>query len=98
MRGAGDVALVAPIGRVAAATTERLVWRAVPGAPVVQFEVEVLDAAGALLYSTATADTAVSLPAGTLRVGQDYRWRVTATRADGTRLRSAAEAFRVDGP
>ncbi len=90
------VTLVAPIGTVPAAAAERLVWRAVPGAT--SFEIEVIDANGSVVFGAGTPDTATTVPAGTLRYGAEYRWRVTAVLTDGSRRQSAAELLVVRRP
>jgi hypothetical protein len=91
MRGGEErVTLVAPIGTVAPPAAERLVWRAVSGAT---FEIEVLDGNGAVAFRATTEDTTTLLPVTALQRGIEYRWRVTAVLADGSRRRSAAESL-----
>lgn len=96
-RGGDDrVMLVAPIGTVPPAAAERLVWHAVPGAT--SFEVEVLDGSGTVVFGAGTPDTTATVPDGTLLPGVEYRWRVTAVLANGSRRPSAAEPLVVSRP
>ena len=96
-RGGDDrVTLVAPIGTVPPAAAERLVWHAVPGAT--SFEVEVIDGNGTVVFGAGTPDTTATVPEGTLRLGVEYRWRVTAVLANGSRRPSAAEPLVVSRP
>ncbi len=93
---AASVRLVAPLGDVTPDAARALRWRAVSGAT--QYEAELLDTAGAVVFAGRTADTVLALPATTsLRVGSAYQWRITALLADGRRLRSRAESLRVAG-
>jgi len=97
LRGGDDrVTLVAPIGTVPAAAAERLVWRAVPGAT--SFEIEVIDGGGAVVFGAGTPDTTATVPSGTLRLGVEYRWRVTAVLTNGTRRPSAAAPLVISRP
>lgn len=95
VRGPGAaVTLVAPRGPVTAEAARRLEWRAVAGAAL--YEVELLDAAGAVVYEGRTTDTVVALPFTTLlQTGTAYHWRVTALLQDGRREASRAESLRV---
>lgn len=96
-RGGGDdrVMVVAPVGTVPAAAAARLVWRGIPDAT---FEVEVLDAAGAVVFRATTADSTTAIPAGALARGTAYHWRVSALLPNGTRLRSAAVPLTITRP
>lgn len=94
--GAEQVTLVAPRGTVPAAAAGSLVWRAVARAQA--YDVEILDPAGSPALAGSTTDTTLAVPAGTLRFGVEYRWRVTAVLPDGTRRHSAAELLRVRTP
>lgn len=98
-RGSGDrLTLVMPAGAVGREQASRLVWRAVPRA--VRYDVEIVAAAGALVFSRAVAapDTAVALSDVALTAGVEYRWRVTAQLDDGGRASSTALAFSLRGP
>ena len=96
-RGGGDdrVMLVTPVGTVPPAAAERLVWRGIPDAT---FDVEVVDAAGAVVFSTTTADSTTTIPANALGSGTAYHWRVSALLPNGTRLRSAAVPLTITRP
>ena len=94
--GAGAVVLVAPAGNVSRDVAGRLVWRGVPGA--VRYDVEVIEPSGALVYGAVVTDTATLVPQTSLKPGAEYRWRVTAELANGTRVSSSAQAFRVRAP
>lgn len=94
MRGEADgVVLVTPVGTVPAAAAGRLVWRAAPGEP--SYDVEVLDPAGAAVWTLTTVDTSATMPAGVLRREVEYRWRVTAILPTGGRRASPAASLRV---
>jgi len=93
MRGEGSpVTLVAPSGSVAAEPPPLFVWRRVEGA--VRYEIEVLGADAALVATHTARDTMLQVRDG-LRAGASYRWRVTAVRADGTRLESLLGRFEL---
>ncbi len=67
--------LMSPVGIVAGAETLR--WTAVAGAD--QYRVTLFDAAGAVVYETQTADSAVVLPNSVSLVpGPSYLWKVEA--------------------
>ena len=54
----------------------------------------VTDSAGAQVYSAATSDTVVVLPATVhLQAGAHYHWYVDALRSDGTSVNSVSSEF-----
>lgn len=69
-------------------------WHAIPG--VATYNVFVTDSAGALVYSTKTADTLIT-PAATLRLspGSQYYWYVDALRSDGSSISSPPISFSI---
>lgn len=89
-----EVALVAPIGEMPAGTRAVLTWHPLLGAR--QYEVELADASGHVLFSQTTRDTAATVPerAGTVP-GVEYAWWVQAVLADGTAPRSRTARFRL---
>ena len=93
MRGADALELVAPDESPAPSDTLRFVWRAVPGA--VRYDLEILDAAGAVAHSARAADTAYAVAAASLPRGADLQWMVRAERGDGTEVLSPARRLRT---
>lgn len=94
-RGAGDdVTLVAPATRPAVGdNAANFVWRAVPGA--IDYEFELLDAAGEPLHQSTTSDTVMAWPAEVaLLPGIEYRWLVRARTPEGQRS-SPARQLRI---
>lgn len=77
------VRLLAPGPEAAAGSPLILTWSAVPAAR--RYEVEILDAAGAAVFSRGTADTTVLVPPGTLEPDASYRWWVRVAALDGIR-------------
>jgi hypothetical protein len=99
MRGTGSaIQLIQPGDRAAVSPNGlALVWFASPRA--VRYDVEILDPAGTPVLVTTTSDTLTQVPATTNLVpGRDYRWRITALLADGSRLNSKAQLFQVKQP
>jgi hypothetical protein len=94
-RGAPDsVTLLAPAAGTAAGATVRFVWHSVPGAR--RYDLEVMDAGGAVVYATTTADTVVTVrDTARLRPATDYRWWVRATDDAGAQRASAVRRLRV---
>ena len=85
------VTLVAPVGQVAAGAAGLLfVWHPVPGAT--RYQVEVMGPDDELVATATVRDTVMAQPDG-LQAGIGYRWRVTALRADGTRVDSPVVRF-----
>lgn len=91
MRGDTDsVQLASPGASARSGSATRLAWHAVPMAA--SYALEVTDDQGTVVSSTAGTDTTavIELPAGSLR------WSVTATREDGTTLRSELRPLVVE--
>jgi len=73
---------------VTAGDGARLTWRSVPGAT--RYHVEVLDAAGDVVFAAGTPDTTLALPDSVRpRASAPYEWSVRARTADGGTRRSA---------
>ncbi len=87
------VTLVAPPDEMQTGAPIAFVWRPIPDA--FRYEIEVLDAAGNVAYAETTSDTVVTLPAGRLAAGSDYRWMVRATTGAGDQLVSAIRRLRI---
>jgi hypothetical protein len=69
------------------------VWRPVRDA--LEYELQLVDAGGALVFRTVTTDSTAALPDSvTLAPGTEYRWMVMAQLRDGRRLESRAEVVR----
>jgi hypothetical protein len=91
--GHGAVELVQPGREARAGDAVLFSWRAMPGAS--RYELELLDAGGGVVASTATTDTTASpAAAGALPPG-DYRWWVRAITSDARSLRSALRPLRL---
>jgi hypothetical protein len=86
--GAGDIAVTAPAGRVAAGAPITFAWRAVPGAS--RYVLEVQRADGSVVLADTTADTTATVadPAR-LKPDSAYRWWVREV-TDGSEPRSSA--------
>jgi hypothetical protein len=92
--GRRAIELVAPVGPVAPGATPSLVWRRVPGAS--SYKVEIVSDRAAVVVRSGTSDTMLVWPS--LPRGQTYRWRVSATQADGTVRRSPFTDLVVSPP
>jgi hypothetical protein len=90
---ASAVTLVHPWPEAAAGDPLAFVWRPVPG--VRRYELEVLDAGGAVAVSAATSDTTAAPPAARALPPGDYRWWVRATTSDARTFRSALRPLRL---
>lgn len=95
-RGGADAAvlLVAPTQGDVIDFPARFTWRTVAGAR--NYELEILDAGGNVVFDAETADT-VHVVAATalLRPGRDYQWWVGVRGADSRLRRSAPTGFRI---
>lgn len=93
----GDVRvqLVSPAIDAAVGSSVELTWRAV--ADVDRYDVEVLDAADAIVAMTATVDTTWIVDRD-LTAGPAYRWRVTAVSLSGGQIASPIQSFTVRTP
>ena len=88
------VMLLAPAAEIAAGDPVVFAWRPVAGAT--RYELELLDDAGNVAFSTATADTTAALPVARRLVrGTEYRWGVRVVDALGSQRASAMRALRV---
>lgn len=93
-RGDGDaVSLIRPGLEAVEGDSLAFAWHPVPGAR--RYELELLDAAGAVAASAATGDTTTALtPSPSLPPG-DYRWWVRARTSDARTLRSSLRPLRL---
>ena len=95
MRGAVDV--VVPIAPPDGAQTDRspaFAWHPAPS--VERYVFELLDGAGAPIFTMTTADTVVALPTDvTLRPGAAYRWIVRGLDAAGQPRGEVVRRLRV---
>jgi hypothetical protein len=88
------VTLLAPAAELAAGDPVLFVWRPVAGAT--RYELELVDDAGNVAFSTTTADTTATLPAARRLVpGAEYRWAVRVVDPLGSQRASAMRALRV---
>lgn len=88
------VTLVAPEPDQLLAGTPTFVWHEVDGA--LEYELELLDRAGNLLFASTTRDTVLRLPASaSLDAGGLYSWWVRARLPDGEFLRSELRPLRT---
>jgi hypothetical protein len=90
---AGAVTLLAPVDAAGPRAPITFAWRPVPGAT--RYELEVLDAAGAVALGATTVDTVVVARAGRLAPGGAYRWWVRARDAAGAQRASEMRPLRV---
>lgn len=73
------------------------VWQRVPNA--VDYRIEVVDSSGTVVFEEQVTDTtSVGGMGKNFRVGQPYRWSVTALTSDGASLRSPVRAFSLYAP
>lgn len=87
LRGGADaVTLLAPPTEVDATQPLAFAWRPVAGA--LRYNLEVLDSAGAVIFSRTTTDTVVA-PTLSLTARAEYRWLVRAITAGGERTSPA---------
>jgi hypothetical protein len=96
MRGAGDgLTVVAPLEGAAVHQREPFTWHAVSDAS--SYTLEVVSQQGDPVYLLSTADTTVVLP-DSVRTppGASWRWWVTATRSDGTEVRSSTRVLHAN--
>ena len=93
-RGTSAVTLLAPPTEARSDGGIAFVWRPVAGA--VRYELEVVDSAGAVAFSTSTPDTTATLP-NAIRLAPDaeYRWWVRASDATGAQRASEMRRLRV---
>jgi hypothetical protein len=82
---------LAPLGIVA--PPESFTWEPVPGA--VRYRLELLDAAGEIVGSAATAETRVTWPGERPRLPGRYYWRVVAELERGGTSSSELEDFEI---
>jgi len=88
----GRIGIVEPADGQTLSPTRAVSWRSV-GADA-SYSLTVQDGAGAVLWTKATTDTAVVLPATVqLKSGEKYFWSVDALLSDGTSSRSGAHPF-----
>lgn len=90
--GSGLPTLIAPTADGVTSGPIGFLWHAAPGA--LTYTIEVAASDGALLFTTATPDTAIRAPAGAIAPGQ-HRWWVRVKLDDGSERRSDAQVLRV---
>jgi anti-sigma factor RsiW len=90
--GPGNLVLLAPPTEVAAGQPVRFAWRPVPSAR--RYQLEVLDANGAAVFSELTGDTTLTWPADRLQPGSTYRWWVRDV-TPGAELSSPLRSLRL---
>ena len=85
------IVLVAPApGAALVAGKMQLVWRALSDSAF--YHVVIKDATGDPVWTGETADTVLNVPAGVLRAGEQYVWRVDGQRPDDRTSISSVEA------
>ena len=89
----GAIVLVQPGAEMPAGQSLTFAWRPVPGAS--RYELELLDAGGAVAASAATSDTSATPDAAHTLPPGEYRWWVRATTSDARTLRSALRPLRL---
>jgi hypothetical protein len=90
--GAHQLDLLTPPSEVAPGQPITFSWRTVPSAQ--RYQLEVLDATGAAIFSEFTPDTSLIWSADRLRPGASYRWWVRDV-TPGAELNSAVRPLRV---
>jgi hypothetical protein len=94
-RGTGSaVAVLAPPRDIVAGGQVTFAWKAVPAAR--EYQLEVLDERGAVVFATRTAETSATLPDRVrLTPGASYRWWVRAMLGSGEPLSSDVRDLRI---
>ena len=88
------IAIASPADNASLAPRPALIWRA--AGPNTMYLLTVQDSTGNVLWTTTTADTAVTLPSSVpLRTGARYFWSVDARLGDGRSTRTGAHAFSI---
>lgn len=89
---ADAVTIIAPVEGLVDAEVPRFVWHAAGDG--VQFTLTLTDVAGSVVWTTATQDTATTLPASVrLARGREYFWYVDALLASGETATSGVQRF-----
>ncbi len=91
--GSTEIILVGPPLEVRGGTPLTFVWRTMPGA--IRYELEVLNAAGAVVHAATSSDTVVTMAGDRLTTGREYRWWVRATTGAGPQRASEMRRLRV---
>jgi hypothetical protein len=93
-RGEVDaIVLMQPDREAVAGDSLTFTWHAVPGAT--RYELELLDAGGAVAATAATSDTSAAPPAARALPPGDYGWWVRTTTSDARAVRSAVRPLRL---
>jgi len=94
-RGSGDAVTLTLLPPVVdrAASGVSFTWRSVPGAAA--YHLQVVDPEGAPVAERDLVDTTVTVNGPWAGAEGAYRWRVTASRGDGSTVRSREETFLV---
>lgn len=91
------MALVTPQPGNMAATERLFIWRPVPDA--LRYQFDLLTTGGRIVFSATQTDTVLTLPDSVrLSAGDELRWWVEATTADGRQERSAVRRLSVVQP
>jgi hypothetical protein len=95
--GASAVVMLQPANGAELTAPPLFAWRQVPGA--VDYRIEVVDSAGAVVFEEQVTDTTSTGPAsGGLVPGNHYRWSVTVLTKEARSLRSATHSFMLRAP
>lgn len=93
VRGESPVQLVTPLGEQSIDRARRFAWRPVDGA--VTYQLVLVDSAGADVFATETADTAVTLPDSVRLNATTYLWWVQARKPLGEVVTAVTERLMV---
>jgi hypothetical protein len=93
-RGASmEIMLVGPPLEVRGGTPLTFVWRSMPDA--FRYELEVINATGAVVHAETSSDTVVTMAGDRLTPGGEYRWWVRASTGAGPQRASEVRRLRV---
>jgi hypothetical protein len=88
-----QLTLVSPVEGATVSAPVRFVWEPVAGAS--DYEVQVFDAEGIVVFSSTITATTVPLEMEASLAAGEYRWLVLAEMQDGGQVRAAARRFQV---
>ena len=97
--GVGQVLLVSPEAGGNPGADRRFVWHGIPGA--IRYEYTLVTTGGRAVFVSSVTDTTLTLPrldSLNINPGEELRWWVEATLADGHQVRSALRRLQISSP